>query len=549
MTCAQEASIISVEEQRIVEKEIKAHVALWGKGLLEVPPNGYCIINSFYLALKELLGENCFFTPSGLLKVIKDEIFEHTDHYGPYITNTTQLLEEMKNYEIHGDYNSNTVNLFLHALANNTKTSVNIIQKQNNRIESLIIPPARKDVAPQQMIMLSRVFNHYSPIVDLATVTESKIHGNIKELLPTLHSQILEFSPNTEASSESEMSVNSEVTLNSDSCSSSSDEINDNVLTLGNKTYLLADVWKDAKAEYVEKLPQDINGTRVYVVPYDETNTMRNTSDGRDWKRYMTSKRKGFTGTRRVAQCNGSNICKNDTCPFKQEYNEQNQSEFQKDGNGTLTCIHCGASGTRIERSARKVWEINHSKKETKIYHYGHHTCKTQKKQTKNTDEIKRRFKENINLKPEELIRGSVIEALQTGKPWNEVLEVADTMSDRQYVRNQKKIAKSEIRPHGHSFEAVAKLKDSTDKHDVNLIYRCNDGRLNENPTYVFKSSRLKAKIAANMNREKSHFMSEQYAHFDGKADRCKGFTTLCLSAYHPVLRKMIPLAIMECSG
>ena len=311
----------------------------------------------------------------------------------------------MKDYEIYGSDNSNTVDLFLHALATSTKTSVNLIQKQNDRIESLIIPPARKDVAPQQMIMLSRVCNHYSPIVDLATVAQSKLlliltvihqhHHQTKKLIVYSHKEIKHTFP----------------------------------LMFG----------KNIKLEYVEKLPHDINGTRVFVVPYDVSNTMRNTTDGRNWKRYMTSKRKGFKGTRRVAQCNGSDICKNDMCPYKQEYNDRNKSEFQKDGNGSLACIHCGASSSRLECSARKIWEIDHGKKETKVYHFGQHTCKVHKRPTQKSDDIKIRFKENINLKPEAFIRGSVIEALQTGKPWDEVLEVADTMSDKQYIRNQKK--------------------------------------------------------------------------------------------------------------
>ena len=542
--------MISYEEQTIIEEEIKAHVALWGKGLLTVPPNGYCIINSFYLALNELLGENYNLTPSGLLDLVKTEMLQHSDHYAPYMTNTTKFIDEINDYENYGDYNSNTVDLFLHALANSTQTSVNIIQKQNNTIESLIIPPARVDVAPQQMIILSRVANHYSPIVDLATLTESKTYGHMQGLLPIRHSNTQDVSSSIEVLSDSDMSENHSVSSESDSdCSSASEDTLTNIYKQGNKTYLPTDVWKDVKVEYVEKLPHDINGSRIYILPYDTVNPMRNTTDGRDWKRYMASKRRGFSGVRRMSQCSGSNICKNETCPYQQEYADQNVSEFHKDSRGKLTCIHCGTESVRLHCSARKIWEINSRNQETKIYHYGRHTCKIQKKKVIKTDEIKDKFKENIYRKPEQLIRGSIIDALQTGKPWEEVLEVADTMSDKQYIRNQKKLAKTEIRPHGHSFEAVAKLKETTDKHDHTLIYRCNDGRLNDKPTYVFKSSRLKAKIANNMNREKSHFMSEQYAHFDGKADRCKGFTTLCLSAYHPVLRKMIPLAIMECMG
>lgn len=43
--------------------------------------------------------------------------------------------------------------------------------------------------------------------------------------------------------------------------------------------------------------------------------------------------------------------------------------------------------------------------------------------------------------------------------------------------------------------------------------------------------------------------LSTEYAHIDGKENRCLHFTTLVLSVYHPILRKQIPLAIMECEG
>ena len=64
----------------------------------------------------------------------------------------------------------------------------------------------------------------------------------------------------------------------------------------------------------------------------------------------------------------------------------------------------------------------------------------------------------------------------------------------------------NEIRPHGHTFEAVGKLKEKTDLHDKYLIYRCNDGRLNNELTFGFKSSRRKAKIGEHMSR-KNHIL------------------------------------------
>ena len=53
-------------------------------------------------------------------------------------------------------------------------------------------------------------------------------------------------------------------------------------------------------------------------------------------------------------------------------------------------------------------------------------------------------------------------------------------------------------------------------------------------------------KIALNMGREGEHFMREEYCYFDGKVKRCRNFVTLTASTYHPILKKQIPLAIME---
>ena len=51
------------------------------------------------------------------------------------------------------------------------------------------------------------------------------------------------------------------------------------------------------------------------------------------------------------------------------------------------------------------------------------------------------------------------------------------------------------------------------------------------------------------MDRSKDHFLSEEFCYFDGKVKRCKGFTSLTASVYHPLLRKMVPLATMECES
>ena len=74
-----------------------------------------------------------------------------------------------------------------------------------------------------------------------------------------------------------------------------------------------------------------------------------------------------------------------------------------------------------------------------------------------------------------------------------------------------------------------------------------NDRRGNQDkPSFVFKTSEEKMNLAVAMNCAREGFLSEKYCYFDGKHKRCRGYITLTASVYHPLLRKQIPLAIME---
>lgn len=66
---------------------------------------------------------------------------------------------------------------------------------------------------------------------------------------------------------------------------------------------------------------------------------------------------------------------------------------------------------------------------------------------------------------------------------------------------------------------------------------------------YVLTSSKLKAKIASDMNRSGTHFMSKEYAFIDGTKSTCAGYTELAISVYPPLLRRTIKLCSMFCNG
>ena len=132
---------------------------------------------------------------------------------------------------------------------------------------------------------------------------------------------------------------------------------------------------------------------------------------------------------------------------------------------------------------------------------------------------------------------------------WDQLERTTDALLDTKKISNLKAKINKETNPAGHSFEAVANLKLKSDEKDEYFIYKMNDRRMNpDEPSYVFKTSKLKINMALSMG-DKEHFMANEYCYIDGKWNRCKDFPTVTLSVYHPVLRKQVPLFIMECEG
>lgn len=76
------------------------------------------------------------------------------------------------------------------------------------------------------------------------------------------------------------------------------------------------EIWEGVEPVETNHLSHDIDGTCVYRLPYDKTYPMASSQDGRHWDKYRTLKRKGFTGTRRLAACKGGFFCNNNECSY-----------------------------------------------------------------------------------------------------------------------------------------------------------------------------------------------------------------------------------------
>ena len=92
----------------------------------------------------------------------------------------------------------------------------------------------------------------------------------------------------------------------------------------------------------------------------------------------------------------------------------------------------------------------------------------------------------------------------------------------------------------GKRFEGIENLKAWIDETDKYLIYKIGAKE------YVFKTSKLKLDFASKINSV-DHYLNEEFCFFDGKTDWVKFFHSLWASVYHPLLKRQVSIATLDC--
>ena len=102
-----------------------------------------------------------------------------------------------------------------------------------------------------------------------------------------------------------------------------------------------------------------------------------------------------------------------------------------------------------------------------------------------------------------------------------------------------------------HLIDAVATVKKMQDRFYRLHIYEVNDCKMNNWPSYVFKSSTLMAKIALLMDQDHEEKMPFQdvVAFMNGLHSHVKDYTTLNLWLHNPVICHMQCIAYMDCES
>ena len=101
------------------------------------------------------------------------------------------------------------------------------------------------------------------------------------------------------------------------------------------------------------------------------------------------------------------------------------------------------------------------------------------------------------------------------------------------------------------TFKNVGKLKAGTDDFDKCYIFKINCQSINSEPSFVFKSSKMAARLALKMDiglqqDEEPSTMVDEYAYMDAMHTRVKGYKTLTLWTYHHGMHLVMCMATME---
>ena len=131
-------------------------------------------------------------------------------------------------------------------------------------------------------------------------------------------------------------------------------------------------LYRGMVAEEVEKVPQDINGMKLYKIPASDDTWGDLTADCRYFV-MQTSSRSTLFGTQKIGKCHGSWVCPNDDCNFRKtsENHQPNYVNWTTIGNNRhmKICEICNNFMVREKCGARKMVEYNDATRVATVYY------------------------------------------------------------------------------------------------------------------------------------------------------------------------------------
>ena len=243
----------------------------------------------------------------------------------------------------------------------------------------------------------------------------------------------------------------------------------------------------------------------------------------------------------------GSFVCHNPSCSYLSTEGKKNEYKFEYMFKRRV-CSSCGVFAEQMACGARKLVEFSHNTGYANVYHLGQHTCLPKVNTKEHDDYICAQIKKYPNLTPKNLQVQCVKEKINEGDIQG-ARNVSRKLSNRSRIRQiRSQVLEVDQNTNVQSLAAVAMFKEACDKVDKFHIFKMNDGRMNTQTDFVFKTSRLSAELGLMMDENYTPRNSLQLedAYFDGAHSRCLGFISLGLWLFHRSMCRILKLAAME---
>ena len=135
-------------------------------------------------------------------------------------------------------------------------------------------------------------------------------------------------------------------------------------------------LFDDCSMTQVNKIPWDIDGSKIYKKVSDKDFWIDEAHDGRWWK-LCTSSRKGLKRERKFSKYVGSYICSNLQCSKLQAEGVTNKIDFKREKGGGYTCRSCGYYAKREYCGALKAMAYDETTSILTVFYQGNHKCRS----------------------------------------------------------------------------------------------------------------------------------------------------------------------------
>ena len=315
------------------------------------------------------------------------------------------------------------------------------------------------------------------------------------------------------------------------------------------------DVFMDIDKEEVTSVPYNINGNHSYTIKVPNMKWHKAQEDGRWFVMHSSTMRRSNT-VRKTGKCLGSFVCMNDQCPKYISGKGRNTYAFTNVGFNLFECKTCGNVADREFCGALKLTMFYPDRKILEVFYAGTHTCSLKVRSAYNLmpekmkkEVLKPILQKNPRATTKQISEEAAENFLRIGKP--ELARQSIRLAqDRKLVAAMKQEAITRVTDKDpNSFAAVAALRQELKSFDPYLIYKLNDGTLNDEISFVFKSSKCAAQLALEMDYqdpENKSCLREEPVYCDTMHSRVQNYKNITAWVKNPITRAVMRIATME---